>query len=221
MKNRKLTRRDFLKLSGLTAGSAVLSAWPGPSAPARGNTLPNIILIMADALRSDHVSAYGYGRATTPNLDSFIASQGARFVEATTTCPWTYPANAAIHTGRTPVSLNANWNNVYLPEDAQTLAEHLHTAGYYTAGFVAAPFVKGVYGFTRGFDLYNDSVAYGHPTSSQGLASELNTLALNWLQNTWAGGQPLFLYLYYFDPHTWYNPLPPMTPSMIQPTPAP
>lgn len=209
MKSRKLTRRDFLRLSGLTASSVVLSAWPGASVGARGSSLPNIILIMADALRADHVSAYGYGRATTPNLDSFIASQGARFAEATTTCPWTYPANAAIHTGRTPVSLNANWNNVYLPDDAQTLAEYLHMAGYYTAGFVSAPFVKGVYGFTRGFDLYNDSVAYGHPTSSQGVASEVNALALNWLQNSWAGGQPLFLYLYYFDPHTWYNPLPP------------
>jgi arylsulfatase A-like enzyme len=194
-------RRDFLKLSGLAASSALLSTVAQPlDAPA------NIVLVFADAVRLDHVSSYGYGRATTPNLDAYLASQGARFSQATTACPWTYPSNAAFFTGREPISLEANWNNTVLPDGVQTLAGYLKSAGYYTAGFVSAPFIRGSLGFSAGFDVYDDSLAVGHATSYQGIAGELSAQALNWLANSWAGGQPLFLCLYFFDPHTWYHP---------------
>jgi arylsulfatase len=213
----RLSRRDFLKLSGLTAGSAALTALgryalarPLASAITSTAAAPNIILIVVDALRSDHVSADGYSRTTTPNLDAWIASQGVSFRRATSTAPWTYPANAAMLTGRGPASLGVPWfdSNANLPAHVTTLAEHLHAAGYYTAGFVSAEYVRGFRGFARGFDLYDDAVAQNNPvTSASGLAGEINNRAVSWLQTAWTSGQqPLFLFLYYFDPHTWYNP---------------
>lgn len=257
-----LSRRNFLKWSAVTAGSALLNAacqatptvpptlaalltsvpstsTPSPvvipSATAPATVTPvvigdtptpapptatlaptptavlqpprNIIFVMVDATRTDHLSAYGYGRPTTPNLDTWMAREGVRFTEATSPAAWTFPANAAIMTGRSPSSLGVNWNVTKLPKDVPTLAEHLQAAGYYTAGFNSAAFVQANRGFGQGFDLYNDRMARGHPTSYRGIAGELNSLALTWLrQSSVPGQQPLFLFLYYFDPHTWYNP---------------
>jgi arylsulfatase A-like enzyme len=175
---------------------------------------PNVIVIIADALRADHVSAYGYQRQTTPNLDALIADQGVHFQDATTTSPWTCPANASMATGRSPSSLGATWETIRdtLPSEASTLAEYLHTAGYYTAGFANTYCVKAKLGFDQGFDHYDDSLS-DRPTSDKARAEEVNHLVIDWLQNTWtrelSGTQPLFLFLYYFDPHGWYDPLPP------------
>lgn len=205
-----LNRREFLRCSALAAGAALLST-VRPLAPApvqrRTQDSPTVIFIVADALRADHVSAYGYTPTTTPNLDAWVATPGARFTHATSPAPWTYPASAAMMTGCSPTRLTANWDNHTLPTDVTTLAEYLHLSGYYTAGFVAAPFIRGAQGFKRGFDIYDDWVANNHKTSTSGGAAIINERAFNWFQNV--GNrvtQPLFLFLYYFDPHSWYYP---------------
>lgn len=210
----KLTRREFLKLSGALAGSAALSQtgeiikWDTrDKRPATAQ--PNIILIVADSLRADHISANGYARTTTPNLDAWIATPGATFRNTHTTAPWTFPANAAIMTGYLPPMLGVPWfgSPAQLPAAVPTLAEYLHSAGYYTAGFVSAEYVRSRWGFARGFDHYDESLAIGHTTAESGLAAQINTAALQWL-SSWTPDPrpPLFLFLYYFDPHTWYNP---------------
>jgi arylsulfatase A-like enzyme len=194
--------------------AASLTATVSSSPTGTVSSPPNIVLIIVDALRSDHVSAYGYHRGTTPNLDALISDQGVRFQNATTTSPWTCPANAAIMTGRTPSSLGVSWETMAnsIPEEAVTLAEYLHDAGYYTAGFANTFCVKGRLGFDQGFDLYDDSLS-DHKSSNKARANVVNNLVINWLETTWApelsGTQPLFLFIYYFDPHTWYDPLPP------------
>jgi arylsulfatase A-like enzyme len=176
---------------------------------------PNVILIIVDALRSDHVSAYGYDRETTPNLDGLVADQGVRFQDATTTAPWTCPAVAATMTGRNPSSLGVSWDTTAnsIPEEENTLAEYLHHAGYYTVGFANNYCTQGRLGFDQGFDEYDDYLAYEHTTSNKARAGLVNSRVIEWLENTWttdlSGTQPLFLFVYYFDPHTWYDPLPP------------
>ncbi len=69
----------------------------------------NVILIIVDTLRSDHVSSYGYTRQTTPNLDAWIADQGVRFERVVSTASWTCPSVAAMMSGRTPSSLGVNY----------------------------------------------------------------------------------------------------------------
>jgi arylsulfatase A-like enzyme len=211
-----ISRRGLLKLLGLGAGSLLLPAHEGHTSvgalQARARPLsrpPAIILIIVDALRHDHVSAHGYARSTTPNLDAWIADQGVLFHNATSPSPWTFPANAALMTGRTPYQLGASWTNTSLPANVATLPQYLHAAGYYTAGFVSNSFVSAGRGFGRGFDLYDGSAI--HPNSYQGIAGELNTLVFDWL-SAWdpaAQTQPLFLFLYYMDPHSWFDPPPP------------
>src|SRR5579864_4493620 len=65
--------------------------------PAVGDA-PNVVLIIVDALRADHLSAYGYGRSTSPNLDR-IASKGVLFENAIAPSSWTLPSHASILTG--------------------------------------------------------------------------------------------------------------------------
>lgn len=62
---------------------------------------PNILVIIVDALRADHLSSYGYGRSTTPNLDA-ISAEGVRFENAIATSSWSLPSHTSILTGRYP-----------------------------------------------------------------------------------------------------------------------
>jgi len=62
---------------------------------------PNILLIVVDTLRADHLASYGYKRETSPNLDR-LAEQGVVFESAFATSSWTLPAHASLVTGRYP-----------------------------------------------------------------------------------------------------------------------
>ncbi len=193
-------------LSLLIAVTAALSA-AGPT------TQSAILFVIVDALRSDHVSSYGYARDTTPHLDSLVAGAGARFTNATTTAPWTCPANAAMFTGRSPGRVGTDWHTyaTSIPAHEDTLAELLQDAGYYTAGFASTYCIKGSLGFSQGFDHFDDTLAL-RPVDNKARAEEVNARVIDWLDTAWAaqgGDQPLFLFVYYFDPHTWYDPLPP------------
>ncbi len=183
-----------------------------PYANSRGTSLPHVIFITVDATRADHISAYGYGRATTPNLDAILADQGVLFTQATTPSSWTFPSNTGTLTGRMPSAIGVNWtdDDARIPDGETMLAEYLQDAGYYTAGFISAHYTRGQFGFNQGFNVYEELVGNGATTTD---AEEINTLAMDWFQTEWipviSGTQPLFLYLYYYDPHTWYNPPPP------------
>ncbi len=195
-------------------GSAQVAGKPAMASSARLALAdaPNIILIVVDALRADHVSAYGYERPTTPNLDAWVAEPGAIFGDATALSTWTFPSNATLLTGRSPSSIGIQWSDPssVIPADEVMLAEYLHDVGYYTAGFVTAYYARGYIGFDQGFDHFSEHIG---SDGSRARADEINELAIDWFENTWtpvlSGTQPLFLFLYYFDPHTWYNSPPP------------
>ena len=111
---------------------------------------PNIILISVDTLRADHLSCYGYHRATTPNIDA-LGDQGVIFTKAYSTAVWTPPAHASMLTGLYPSQHNVIHQN-RLREDIPTIAELLQERGYQTAGFVNNSQVGKLVGFDRGHD---------------------------------------------------------------------
>lgn len=173
----------------------------------------NIILMIVDSLRADHVSAYGYEWPTTPDLDALLAAQGVRFERTIATSPWTCPSLAAMLTGHMPSYLGVTFSTqkTSIRPEFTTLAEYLQEAGYTTAGFVPAYCTKGRFGFNQGFDLYDDSLS-DHTGSNKARAEMINQRAVQWLEQEYAprtGSKRLFLFLYYFDPHVWYDPLPP------------
>src|SRR4028119_2148166 len=77
----------LLSLGGLIRGTAL--AQRTPARPAQ--RFPNILVVTIDTLRADRLSAYGYQRRTTPNLDKLLAT-GARFTQARTVEPLTNPS---------------------------------------------------------------------------------------------------------------------------------
>ncbi len=200
-----ISRRSFLKTLGAAAGLSLLPNAFTAQSHSRPDAPRHVVLTIVDALRADHTTPYGYSRDTTPTLAS-LASAGATFAQACSTSPWTSPANAAIVTGRQPQHLGITWEQTVLPAAVLTLAEHLKSAGYYTAGFNASAWLNADKGFARGFDVYREI-----PTSveTSGCAGSINAEVLDWLANDWPAvpdGTPLFLFLYYIDPHSWYIP---------------
>lgn len=115
---------------------------------ARGG--PNLIILLIDTLRNDHVSWNGYGRATTPALGR-IAGEGTVFTRLVTQAPHTKAACASLLTSLYPASHTAV-ETAGLPRSAATLAEVLGDAGYRTFAVSANTFITPVFGFDQGFD---------------------------------------------------------------------
>lgn len=95
---------------------------------------PNILWIVLDTVRADHLSAYGYNRATTPNIDA-LAKEGTLYANAMTVAPWTLPSHAAMLTGLFPSTNGADGAWPWLDDSFMTLPEVLKDRGYQTYGF--------------------------------------------------------------------------------------
>jgi arylsulfatase A-like enzyme len=166
---------------------------------------PNIVLIGIDTWRADHVSSYGYDRATTPCIDE-VAEQGAYFTRAFSTTSWTLPSFHSILTGLY-VSSHGVINGQYkLAYSHNTLAEMLRERGYTTAGFISGTYLKKVFGFDQGFDVYEESVTRASlmETYQDITSPQLTRLVLPWIHKN--SGRRFFLFVHYWDPHFDYIP---------------
>jgi arylsulfatase A-like enzyme len=116
---------------------------------------PDVLFIVLDTVRADHLSLYNYRRPTTPNLER-LARNGIRFDRARATAPWTLPSHASFFTGRWPHELGVHWLTPLKPGPPQ-LAEYMAERGYATAGFVAnTGYCSYETGLARGFTHYED-----------------------------------------------------------------
>ena len=118
---------------------------------------PNVLLIVLDTVRADHLSLHGYERPTTPVLEK-LAARGIRFDQARATVPWTLPSHASMFTGRWPHELGEEWMTP-IRGIFPTLAEYLGEHGYATAGFVGnVGYCSQETGLAHGFTHYEDYV---------------------------------------------------------------
>ncbi len=118
---------------------------------------PNVLLIVLDTVRADHLSLYGYPRPTAPFLER-LARRGIRFDQARAAAPWTLASHATMFTGLWPHELAIDWT-CPMPANVPTLAEHLGSLGYATAGFAGNTFYCSYdSGLDRGFTHYQDYV---------------------------------------------------------------
>jgi arylsulfatase A-like enzyme len=163
---------------------------------------PNLVLIVVDTLRADHLTSYGYERPTGLAIDRLLARQGAVFDAAYSQAPWTLPSVASFLTSRYPGELvGGELGSFGIPAGVPTLAERLRAAGYETAGFVANPTLHPGNGFDRGFDTF-----YTPPASVDSMlrhGDDLVRRVLPWLRGR--GGRPFFLYVHFIDPHDPYE----------------
>ncbi len=118
---------------------------------------PNVIMVVWDAVRAQELSLYGYGRATSPHLDS-LASRAVVFDHAFSNGPYTLPGHAGFLTGHWWDELRSGWVTPLDP-DVPTLAAVLSTHGWRTGAFSANHlFVTWEHGLLRGFTHAEDYV---------------------------------------------------------------
>ena len=193
-----------------------------PVSIASGGT-PNVVLIVLDTVRVDHLSSYGYGRRTTPGIDG-IAAEGTRFARAYANAPTTLPSHASLFTGLLPSQHGAHQEHEYLDGDLPTLAGMLSRAGYVTAGWSSNPNVGRERGLARGFEefqemwrLYEDTdrltglwlwqrIRYGgRPRPFDKGAAATTDQVLDWIAGV-QKRQPFFLFINYLEAHSPYRP---------------
>jgi arylsulfatase len=190
------------------------------TACARRPVCPNLVLIVVDALRADHLGAYGYGRPTSPNIDR-LAREGVVFDSAVATSSWTRPSVGSLFTSRLPSEHAADSYTTGLSPDLPTLAESLREAAYHTVG-VSGNFIHvNEGGFERGFERWRplgkrvdrggEDVLWSVRRENEKpvelrapRAQEVNDEVFEALGDSPA--QPMFLYVHYMDPHTGYMP---------------
>ena len=173
---------------------------PAPADESAADQRPNVLLIVVDTLRADHLGAYGYERPTSPHMDALAAS-GVRYPRALSTAPWTTPSIAALMTSRYPSSLGITSEKARLAEEALLLAEVLQAAGYLTGAAVSHSFCASEWGFGQGFDGFDESNVLGHAAvTTDGVTAR----GKSFLDEAAGQQQPWMLWLHYFDPHCAY-----------------
>ena len=166
----------------------------------------NVVIILIDALRRDHVGVYGYSRDTTPNIDRF-AGESLVFENAISPSYWTCPSIASLFsmlyptvhglTGLTPEGYENGTNA--LDDNLVTFAEILSENGYATGAFVASPCICRDLQFDQGFEVFDPIGSEAKPR-----ADEVNRKAVAWIEDN--RDRPFFAYLHYMDVHGPYEP---------------
>jgi len=178
---------------------------------------PNLVLITLDTTRADHLGAYGYAEARTPNLDRF-AAEGVLYEHAYATSSWTLPSHASILTGLLPMQHGAqaapgdpvgqlDYGVRPLSERFTTLAERFRDAGYRTGAVVGGPALGRELGVSQGFEIYVDDLDGPKEVLLGKRAEEVANGAIAIVEHF--GSDPFFLFVNFFDPHAPYRPPPP------------
>jgi len=188
------------------------------ASPAR----PDILVLVIDTLRFDHLGANLGIEGLTPELDA-VAAESILFTRGFSPGNYTKLAVPGIL-----ASLPFRVVKTPLPDDVTTLAEHLKRAGYTTYGISANPYVTSTFGFGQGFDHFLDpasvneflveglleaiGVAFPGPSYRTGFvtsalyyapATVVRRRALEFFDGS---PEPTFVYLQTMDPHGPYLP---------------
>lgn len=172
----------------------------------------DILLISVDTLRADHLSLYGYGRPTSPNLARwFSGGHAAIYERAYSTHASTPPSVVSLLTGRLPQEHGVRLFYQLAPEATEVLPQLL-PACYQSAAFVSnMVLTREAMGLGDRFDHFDDLVHQREPRRKifERDAERTTDAALAWLAAHRDPGRPLLLWVHYMDPHGPYLPPPP------------
>ncbi len=209
---------------------------PGPEEANESEPPPNVVIVMIDTLRFDHIEPGGSDRSTSPFL-ARLANEGTFFENAWAQAPHTLASTATFLTGRyfppmlanrffEPVpGLNETRQRVMeevriLAEENNTLAEVFRDAGFETFAVFTNPHHHPTSGFFQGFDSAEFIPGIPEPEEAADGAG-VNTRFAKWLDSRSGSrqgeeknsgepntGRPFFAYLHYMEPHHPYRPPP-------------
>ncbi|MAF64637.1 MAG: hypothetical protein CMJ84_03115 [Planctomycetes bacterium] len=170
----------FVATAGILVAMSVRPLWDHERAARRGappvsprearaesGRGPDIVLLVLDTVRADHLSIYGYERETTPVLAALLARRGGGRAHplALSNGTWTVPSHASLLTGLSPSEHGARLGNssgtAFALRADLTLAEALRGVGYRTLSIYANTWLGRIAGMERGFDHYRQSGQFG------------------------------------------------------------
>ncbi len=172
----------------------------GPERPRARAPVRGVVLISIDALRADHLGAYGYGRDTSPFLDRLAAERGVLFESAAVQYPSTLTSHFSMLTGLYPGEHGVYPPDGVLSEEIATVAERFRAAGFRTAGHTEGGFMAGGFGFARGFEEFSDPPHEAESDVERTFASGLDFLERR------KAGERFFLFLHTYAVHDPYEP---------------
>lgn len=165
-------------------------------APSEDLPRPNIVLIVIDALRPDHLGCYGYGRPTSPVIDD-IARTGILFETAVAPAPWTKTSFSSFLTSLYPFQHGVvGWESI-MPESVVTLPEVLAASGYNTMAVV------NMLGITDRFEVLKGTNEVSAAAKYKREAPKTTDDALELMTTS---PEPYFIIIHYFDTHWPYRP---------------
>jgi arylsulfatase A-like enzyme len=169
----------------------------------------NVLFILVDTLRAEHLGSYGYERDTSPVLDH-LAHSGVRFARHLAQSSWTKASMASLWTGLYPARTGITRYNDVIPDAARMATEVLREAGFQTVGLYRNGWVAPTFGFDQGFEVYQHpaprplppSVRRENPTvSERGTDESVTEAAVEFLRVS--GQERWFLYLHMMDLHEY------------------
>lgn len=188
--------------------ASAYSLWVDPTLIIPGGPpRPNIVLVVIDALRPDHLGCYGYSRGTSPFLDR-LAREGVVFEQAHAQGTWTLPSTYSFltssyrlligsETAEAPASASTRSFEAIEPVDmAVSLQALLRDSGYATLAATGGGYLDPWVGFTEGFDWYQG------PARTPALADELKAIRSGLPSYA---GQPFFLWLHTYEVHNYFQ----------------
>ncbi|MCG6947622.1 MAG: sulfatase [Acidobacteria bacterium] len=183
----------------VTSNAPNVVFWSNPSIVSRPGRPFNVVIVLEDALRADHLSCYGYYRSTTPVKDA-LAARGARFERCYAQATKTRFSCPSFMTSLYPTATGVEgiWNlHGTLDDNYLTLAEVLRRRGFVTASIHQNANAGSPAGLHQGFSYLFESVL--------GSAEELYAgTSMQWIEEH--SDRNFFLYLHMADPHEPYHP---------------
>ncbi len=160
---------------------------------------PDVVLIVLDTLRADHLSQAGYPLETSPGLDK-LSERSVRFESAWAPSPWTVPSTTSILTGQHPLRHQLRRYGDVLSPDVNTLAERVRLAGWHTLAWSYNVSVAPRLGHAQGFDKFtkNTGRVLGYLP-----AGRMTQHAIDWVGTPRT--EPSFLYLQPMNCHGPYR----------------
>jgi choline-sulfatase len=158
----------------------------------------HVLLVVLDATHAGQLSCYGGPAGLTPALDA-LAARGVRFDRAHSAAAWTLPSTASLLTGQLPERHGVVTDEQALPDEARTLPELLHDAGWSTAAFVQMVYASDSYALDQGFEHYRF-----YASDAEKRDSLLVHDASTWMEAHAA--ERTFTYVHFRRPHGPYDP---------------
>jgi len=160
---------------------------------------PNILVIVVDALRADHLAAYGYERETSPVITR-LGAEGVRFANSYAQGPSTVPTHSSLFSGRLPFQHGSYDVRYPLRDEELTLPEFFVDHGYRTFAVASSVRFHPLSGYGQGFETYG--VVRSLRKSRLGALVTQTALGIIRQPDT----RPFFGFLHYLGPHQPYAP---------------